>query len=153
MLKNTSRVKFTMPVKTPVKTRAVDAKTPNKPGVLTPEKMELFLTHLKAGNTAAKSAKLTGVSKVAFYLRRDADPKFHQRWIDSERIGTMHLEDMLYSVALDKKHKGFIPANIFMLKARKPEVYRDGPSTVVNNNVAFVGEIASAMQRSISDGG
>lgn len=146
MLKNTAQVKFNAPVK-----RGMKMSMRGTP--LTAERKEKFLELFKEGHSVQACARALKLTRTCLYKHRLKDAQFAAAWEDAEKIGTMHLEDELYSVALDRTDRGFIPANIFMLKARKPEVYRDGPSTVVNNNVAFVGEIASAMQRSILDGG
>lgn len=108
--------------------------------VRTDRKRKLFLASLReTGGNVSKSCELAGISRVAAYDWRAADPSFAIEWETAIESGTDELEEEARRRALEgvKKpvfHKGekvgFVNEYsdtllIFLLKARRPEKYRE----------------------------
>ncbi len=98
-----------------------------------------FLLALSEGLPILAAAKLAGVSSNAPAAERRRDPEFAAAWLQAAAIGTERLEEeaarRAYHGTLEPVyHKGQICGYtrkysdvllIFLLKARKPEMYRD----------------------------
>jgi len=109
----------------------------------TPTKKASFLAALRrtAGNVTA-AAKTTGVGRVAWYAARAKDPDFAADWDEVVEEGTEDLEQEAYRRACRGTRKptyqggkmvGYVreysdTLMIFLLKARRPEKYRDRKS-------------------------
>lgn len=117
----------------------------------TPKKQERFLALLGEGYTVAAAAKTVCVSRSNVYKRREADETFAADWDAALEEGTEYLEQearrrAVKGVKREKLHfyQGEVIKDpdtgkpykevvtdysdtllIFLLKARKPEVYRD----------------------------
>jgi hypothetical protein len=110
---------------------------------LTPEQIANFLDHLARTANVTRSAELANVDRPALYKRRKADLEFAKAWDEAVDLGTDALEDE----AIRRAHEGvddpvFFQGNkcgtirrysdtllIFMLKARRPDVFKDRTST------------------------
>jgi hypothetical protein len=106
---------------------------------LTPDDLQRFLDHLEETANVSAAAQLAGVGRRTMYERRDADPEFAAAWMQAVDRGTDALEDE----AVRRAHEGvdepvFYQGTkcglvrkysdtllIFMLKARRPEKFKD----------------------------
>lgn len=87
----------------------------------TPKKQETFIEELRKGKSVAAAAEMVCVSRQTVYLRRNADPAFADEWDTAIEIGTDRLED----TALKRAEDGSDTLLIFLLKARRPEKFKD----------------------------
>lgn len=117
-----------------------------------------FLENLVEGVTIDEAAKKANVHPTTVYKRRREDETFRKAWNEACDIGTRLLEQEAQRRAyrgIEEKvfHKGVECGTIrrysdtlliFLLKARKPEKYREGAedvgrgNTVININVETV---------------
>ena len=86
------------------------------------KRMELFCQMIAQGKTVTEACRVLKVSRVIVYTRREKNQMFKDAWTEAEKVGTGLLEDEAL-----KRCKRSDNLLMFMLKARKPEVYRDGP--------------------------
>lgn len=105
----------------------------------TPEKQAEFLVLLRGGRTVEGAARSVGIHRRALYRFRDRNKEFRRAWDEAWEAGIEALEDELRrrgfeGVEKPVFHGGVVvgsvrefdtTAAIFILKARKPEVYRD----------------------------
>lgn len=82
-----------------------------------PKFLEAFTTE----GTVTAAAKIAGVSRQHVYRERQANEDFALDWHDVEETVTDHLETKAVEVALE----GDTRMLEFLLKARRPERYRD----------------------------
>lgn len=88
----------------------------------TPEKRwDAFIEALERGLSVAAAAKAAGVGVRTAYDERHRNEAFALRWHDAIEVGT----DLLEDVALQSAKSGDTTALIFLLKARRPEKYRE----------------------------
>jgi hypothetical protein len=80
-----------------------------------------FLEELAAGGTVADACHAAGFSRQYAYERRKVDAEFGQAWVDVLEAGTEQLEREAGRRAM----MGSDLLMIFLLKSRRPEVYRD----------------------------
>lgn len=106
---------------------------------LTAKKKALFLQRLAAGDTIVTAAAACGVTSGAAHYQRAADPAFAAAWEDALEAGTQVLEQEAMRRAVHGTEKLIVSAGrvmgtelqhsdtllIFLLKARRPSVYRD----------------------------
>ena len=107
---------------------------------LTDEARATFLEALGKAYSVTHAVKLIGLSRQALYDARKGDEEFAGAWADAVETGTQVLEDELRRRALEgwteDTHDGdgklmrrvqrMSPQDLHtMLKARRPEVYRD----------------------------
>lgn len=85
----------------------------------TAEKGEKFFAHLSAGSSVRDAARAIKMAPVTMYLRRRTDPEFAARWASAQELQTESLEDEAYV-----RSAWSDTLLIFMLNARKPDVYR-----------------------------
>jgi transposase len=85
------------------------------------EKRAKFLASLEEGNSIAKAASDAGVGRTTAYEWRGAEPEFAKAWDDAVETGTDGLEDE----AVRRAKAGSDTLLIFMLKARRPERYKE----------------------------
>lgn len=111
--------------------------------IRTTEKDEIFFTEFGRIANVTTACALAGYSRTSVYEWRKADSEFAQRWANAEQTATEHLEAALYERAVfgvtrfePMLYKGKVvvtkeiteysdTAAIFLLKARKPEMYRE----------------------------
>ena len=105
----------------------------------TPEKLAKFLEMLREGNTATFSAKTLGLGRTILYERKQADLDFARAWEDAVEVGIETMEQEAFrraTLGVDKpvyqggKKVGSVrefsdTLLIFLLKARRPEIYRE----------------------------
>ena len=85
------------------------------------ERKAAFLDALGRGASVARAARAAGVCREQPYAWRRNDAGFAQAWKDAIEDGTDALEDL----ALEMAAKGSERLIIFLLKARRPHVYRE----------------------------
>lgn len=121
-----------------------------------------FLGALTQGLPVRRAVKVAGVHETLVYKRRANDETFRAAWNEACELGTELLEQeaqrrayhgtlkpIYYKGELCGSERKFSDTlMIFLLKGRKPEVYRDGVedgdkrgSFVVNINVETVGQV------------
>jgi hypothetical protein len=107
----------------------------------------LFLDAILMGANVRRASKIAGISENTAYKRRKVDAEFDQAWREAARISTELLEEeaerrAYHGVVKPILYKGEVVAKVreysdtlmmFLLKARKPEMYREAPKVVVNN--------------------
>lgn len=111
----------------------------------TPEKevndiaMMMFLAELADSGTVTAAADIAGINKKTAYRWRDSDKEFAEAWDDALEIGTDGLEREAIRRARDGLTKPVFQGGkrvgevqeysdtllIFMLKARRPDKYRE----------------------------
>lgn len=82
----------------------------------------VFLTALAHGASVTEACRLAGVSRQHAYRCRARSSSFAQQWLDAQEEGTDALEDE----ATRRAFAGSDTLLMFLLKARRPEKYRDG---------------------------
>lgn len=74
-----------------------------------------------SGGNITKSAEAAGITRQGVHYWRQTDPEFAEAWDDSIEAGTENLEENAYNRAI----KSSDLLTIFLLKARRPEKYRE----------------------------
>lgn len=90
---------------------------------VTPEKdwKDTFLKSLVLYGTVTAACKTAGVSRQTAYRHRQSDEDFALAWADAEEQSTEELE----REAINRAINGSDTLMIFLLKARRPEKYRE----------------------------
>ena len=98
---------------------------------LTPEKAWRgpFLDALRSHGVISEAAKVAGVSRWTVYNERKIDTGFRDAWDEALALGVEALED----AAKKRAFAGSDTLLIFLLKAHKPERYRETVRTVTLN--------------------
>jgi Bacteriophage Sf6, terminase small subunit-like len=91
----------------------------------TPKKRALFLGALTEGASVTAACNRAVITRRTVYNWWEADPEFAAAWDDAIEAGTDALEDEALRRAKDKSDTLLI----FLLKARRPEKYKDRVST------------------------
>lgn len=81
----------------------------------------VFVEQLVKGETITAAAKAAGICRRTAYSWRDSDKTFAEAWDDALEIGTEKLETEATRRAMESSDTLLI----FLLKARRPNVYRD----------------------------
>lgn len=89
--------------------------------VRTPEVEEALLRHLAQGKSIGAACKATKIGRRTYYNWRDADEIFATRADDAIEDGTDVIEDN----ALTQAKRGAQTLMVLILKARRPEKYRE----------------------------
>ncbi len=87
----------------------------------TPKKRAAFLKALDSGESVTKACNAAGIGRRTVYDWRSDDEKFAAEWEDAVETGTDVLEDEAVKRAKD----GSDTLLIFMLKARRPDKFKD----------------------------
>ncbi len=80
-----------------------------------------WLLAYREHGTVVAACKVAGISRTACYEARDRDPEFAEAWDSCERTVTKLLEE----TAVERALNGSDRLMEFMLKARRPERYRE----------------------------
>lgn len=91
--------------------------------VRTPEKGERLLAKLRQGYSVAAACKAEKIGRTAYYAWIKSDPEFAAAAEDAIEAGTDLLEDEAKRRATGPR--GSDTLLIFLLKARRPEKYRE----------------------------
>jgi len=89
--------------------------------IRTEENREKFLAALREGFSIANAAGAAGAGRGAMYVWRKEDPEFAADWDDAIEVGTDKLEDEARRRAMN----GSDAVLMFLLKARRPQQYKD----------------------------
>lgn len=87
----------------------------------TPKKRDFFLSALAAGQSVTAAAEQIGLTRQAMYKAKAANQGFARLWEEAIEAGTDILEDEAVRRAKD----GSDVLLIFLLKARRPDKYRE----------------------------
>src|SRR5215212_10299692 len=87
----------------------------------TPKKDEAFFNALRDGRSISAACLEAGITRSSAYLWRESDPAFRTKWGECVEEGTDRLEDEAMRRAVD----GSDTLLIFMLKARRPQKFKD----------------------------
>lgn len=98
---------------------------------LTPEKAwrAPFLEALRTHGVISEAAKAANISRWTVYNERAIDPDFAQEWEAALALGVEALED----TAKKRAYEGSDVLLIFLLKAHRPEKYRETTRTIQVN--------------------
>lgn len=117
--------------------------------IYTPETVEKFLAALAATARVDLACKAAGVGRSAMYKWRALHEDFAKKWAAAQEEGTSILEDEATRRAIEGDADGTTKKSdlllIFLLRARRPEVYRD------NASVRLAGPNDGAIQINESD--
>lgn len=105
----------------------------------TPTRRVQFLAALAAGNTVKHSCEQIGIVPPVAYNHRRNDPIFAAEWEDAYELGTQAMEQEAFRRAVEGVAEPVVSAGklityvqkhsdqilMFILKARRPAVYRD----------------------------
>ena len=80
-----------------------------------------FLAALEDTHLVTEACKAAGIHRSTAYNRRAHDAEFARQWAEIEEASTEALE----RIAVRRASEGSDVLLIFLLKARRPEVYRD----------------------------
>ena len=100
-----------------------------------PRWVKRFLAVFEDSGIVAEAAKAAGISRSQVYRHKADDEDFAARWAEVEEWATEELEQVAYRRATE----GSDTLAIFLLKARRPNVYREtvgvqhGGSVTVTN--------------------
>lgn len=83
--------------------------------------LDKFLKALSKGSTVTMAARHAGIGRHTAYSHYHGNPEFRARWDDAIEQGTDLIEDVALQRAVD--HSDVLAITI--LKARRPEVYRE----------------------------
>lgn len=97
--------------------RTLSARTPKRRRNWQPA----FLEALEKGHTVAGACKAANVGRTTAYEARQRDEEFAAAWRDLEQHATEVLEGEAHRRAMNGSDK----LMMFLLRARRPEVYRD----------------------------
>jgi hypothetical protein len=111
----------------PFRTRSKDAK---------------FLAKLADGRSVNSACKAAGYVRRSVYDQRKIDPEFAEAWDDAYEQGSDKLEDD----TADAAEQNDI-LKMFLLKARRPDKYRDNSKIDLNADVTVRGQLEDAAQR------
>lgn len=84
-------------------------------------KLDAFIRCLHEGDGVNQAAKRAGVGRRTLYDHRAANPEFAEAWSEAVEHGTEALEKEAHRRAIE----GSDTLIMFLLKARRPEMYRD----------------------------
>jgi hypothetical protein len=87
----------------------------------TPKKGERLLAVLRVGGTVMAACQAERIHRSTYYAWRAADPEFAAQADDAIESGTDELEE----IARQRAITGSDTLLIFLLKARRPEKYRE----------------------------
>jgi hypothetical protein len=95
--------------------------------IRTPKKRASFLTAIGAGNSVTAACETAGLGRTAVYAWRADDAAFAAEWDDAADQGVDLLEDEARRRAMAQSDLLLI----FMLKHRRPDVFRPPRSTLL----------------------
>jgi len=82
---------------------------------------EMLLAAFCESGNFADACKLAGVSRMTVWRRRQADPEFDSAFIEAKELAVQTLEEIAYDRARAKSDL----LMMFLLKAARPEMYRE----------------------------
>lgn len=115
------------------------------------EQLTKYLELYSAGMPSGQAGEVCGLGYHTIQHYRETDPAFAKAWQKAYDAFTDVLEKRAEHMALECKTTSPTML-IFMLKARKPSVYRDNVKMEHSGQVTFATEFATAMQRAEVNG-
>ena len=130
------------------------------------ERWAKFLAELEETGIVKAAARAAGIKAATAYAKRTKDPKFAALWDDALELSTQVLElearrravegvdQPVYSqgIQVDVIKKYSDQLLMFLLKGRRPEVYRDRKDVKHSGSMSFKGDIATLMQQAAKSG-
>lgn len=109
----------------------------------------MVLEAISEGKSVEAAARLAGVDRVTVFYVKNSDPGFKAQYEAARELSTDFLDDHLFRHGTERRVPGNFVAVLAMLKARRPQVWREGAT--VNNNLQlnFTGAFAEAMARAV----
>lgn len=95
--------------------------------------MQPFLDALTECGMVTASCDRAGISRSSLYSARDRDPEFHQAWEDVNERATEELEKIALKRAADQSDQ----LMSFMLRAKRPSVYRDNQRIEISGTLSL----------------
>lgn len=80
-----------------------------------------FLAALESGGTIADACRVVEISRSTAYRAKEADPEFSAKWDENDQ----RVIDDLERVAFKRATEGSDRLIEFLLRAKKPDVYRE----------------------------
>jgi hypothetical protein len=117
----------------------------NSKGKFDGARKERWLVSYQSHGTATAACEEVGIHRSTAYEHRKSDPEFAKAWDALESETTKLLEETLYERALN----GDTTAAIFMLKARRPSVYRESLNVKHAGKVGVTVEIEEGVDEAI----
>lgn len=128
---------------------------------LTPEKMVAFCAALAETGIVARACKAVDISRACAYKWREEVPDFAAAWDRALHIGITALEDEAHrrafegvdegvyhqGVLMDTQKKYSDTLAIFLLKAHRPEKYRERSDVNVTGDINIAERLARARKR------
>ena len=93
----------------------------DKRGALVSKRKTAFLEQFARAGTIAGACRLVGISRECVTSWRNNDPAFEQAFMDTE----LDITNTLESRAMSQAMNGDTPLIMFLLKARRPDMYRE----------------------------
>lgn len=121
-----------------------------KPSVVS-AKLDKYLELHANGVPSSEAARKAKITLTTVSRHKAADPDFKARHKEAAECFTDHLEAMAEQGAMSPMRYG-PTLLIFLLKARRPEVYRDNATLRVPELAGFAGAFSRAMERLVSGG-
>lgn len=100
-----------------------------------------LLFALEQGHTITEAARHAGISRRTVYRQMNRSPRFREQIDEAIEAGTDRLEDM----ALKRAEQGSDTLLMFLLKARRPEKFREH----YTHQHSFAQEYFNALERAI----
>lgn len=117
----------------------------SKPGTFTTEKREEFLQHYSQGGTVAACARKVGVSKVTVFNHVRTDKEFADRYRLALELNLDSIEDSITQLAC----KGNLTAMFGVLRAKRPNVWRESYGMKLEAGDGFAAAFAAAMKETL----
>ena len=92
-----------------------------------------FIAGLRNGGNVRAAALAAGVDRHTVYRAREASPEFAQEWADALEDAC----DILEAVATERAKASSDTLLIFLLKAHRPDKYRDTTVNKLEGNVTI----------------
>lgn len=112
----------------------------SKTTTISPRQEVVILSVLANGLTPVEACRIAGVSLALVKKHRSHDPAFDQQWLEAYDTGVASLEHVAQQRALG----GSDPLLMFLLKARKPAVYRERHALDITNHTMSTDDLARA---------
>lgn len=101
------------------------------------EKKALFLAALVEGHTIKESCAIAGIGLKTPYDWQAVDPAFVTELQAIRRVHVSKLEENMYNRALTERGMPGVVSGIFLLKAWRPETYRETTRHEIGGDVAI----------------
>lgn len=110
-----------------------------------PEKRVEYLTLLANGSNALRAAEQLDINYQTVLNARDDDPEFAEALNKAKEARADYLEEHLDRMATENGVPGHFVPVLAILKARRPQVWRESPTVQANLQLNFTGSFAEAM--------